>query len=126
MDKLKDDFPSVWEVIELTNDSYGSDMGAFLCFLGIRLLETWRILRNTGSIYLHCDPTASHYLKAMMDSIFGAENFRNEIVWSYRTGGSSNKCFSKKHDIILFYSKSNNYKFQCSTRENLHSASKWF
>ena len=64
-----------------------------------------RLLKNTGSIYLHCDPTASHYLKMLMDVVFGAGNFRNEVVWCYKSGGVSKRYFARKHDILLFYAK---------------------
>ena len=76
-----------------------------MCFMAVRLLAMRRVLKPTGSIYLHCDPTASHYLKAVMDAIFGWRQFRNEIVWCYRGGGVPRKDFSKKHDLILRYSK---------------------
>ncbi|MCK4326238.1 site-specific DNA-methyltransferase, partial [bacterium] len=75
-------------------------MIAYLCMMAPRLLEMRRVLKETGSIYLHCDPTASHYLKLLMDSIFGVENFRNEIIWCYSTSGRGKREFSKKHDII--------------------------
>ena len=65
----------------LKGNSYGDSMRAYLAFMGIRLAEIWRLLKPTGNIYLHCDSTASHYLKGIMDSIFGQQNFRNEIVW---------------------------------------------
>ncbi len=69
------------------------------------------MLKPTGSFYYHCDPTASHYVKMMLDMIFGMENFRNEIVWCY-TGASATKSrFPEKHDIILFYTKTNKYSF---------------
>src|SRR6202035_3727305 len=67
----------------------GSDMLAYLSMMGIRLIELRRVLKPTGSIYLHCDPTASHYLKVLMDAVFGPEHFRNEIVWK-RTGSHGN------------------------------------
>jgi len=86
-------------------------MMAYLSMMAPRLLEMKRVLKNTGSIYLHCDPTASHYLKLLMDAIFGVENFQNEIVWCYTAGGVSEKYFGKKHHIILFYSKSKDYDF---------------
>lgn len=92
----------------LLNDS---DMLAYLSMMAPRLVEMHRVLKSTGSIYLHCDPTASHYLKTLMDSVFGANNFRNEIAWCYETSGKSKKYFSKKHDIIFFYSKTNNWIF---------------
>jgi site-specific DNA-methyltransferase (adenine-specific) len=76
-----------------------------------RLLEMRRALKNTGSIYLHCDPTASHYLKLLMDAVFGSANFRNEVVWHYRRWTGAAKSFLKMHDIILFYTKTNTHIF---------------
>jgi len=76
---------------------------AYLSYMAERLIVMKGLLKATGSIYLHCDPTASHYIKVMMDAIFGHENFRNEIVWGYRTGGVSKKYFPRKHDILLCY-----------------------
>lgn len=84
---------------------------AFLTFMGPRLVEMHRILAKTGSIYLHSDPTASHYLKCMMDAIFGKENFRNEIVWHYRRAAPAGSQFHRMHDIILFYTKTDDYVF---------------
>ncbi|MCY4419215.1 MAG: DNA methyltransferase [Cytophagales bacterium] len=86
----------------------------YLIFMAIRILEMHRILKDTGSVYLHCDPTMSHYLKGLMDVIFGKENFRNEIVWAYRTGGVSTKYFPRKHDIILCYVKTKKASFHPS------------
>ncbi len=84
---------------------------AYLVQMIPRLVEINRVLRDTGSVYLHCDPTASHYLKLVMDTVFGGENFRNEIVWCYRGGGVPRHDFARKHDVILRYSKSGNYRF---------------
>ncbi|HEU5383186.1 MAG TPA: site-specific DNA-methyltransferase [Ktedonobacteraceae bacterium] len=84
---------------------------AYLVMLTTRLLELYRVLKPTGSLYLHCDPVASHYLKLLLDAVFGAANFRNEIVWSYKTGGASPRHFARKHDLIFFYSKSARYIF---------------
>ncbi len=111
IDAIQDDWPAAWAVIDWSRMTYGDDMGAFLCFMGVRLMEMHRILREDGSLYLHCDPTASHYLKALLDAIFGRQNFRNEIVWCYSGGGQSKRDFPKKHDIILRYSKSDTYVF---------------
>ena len=86
-------------------------MRAYLAFMGPRLAEMHRLLKDTGSIYLHCDPTASHYLKGVMDAIFDVKNYRNEIVWHYHTGGASKRWFAKKHDTLLFYSRSDKYHF---------------
>ena len=88
-----------------------NDMMAYLVMMTIRLCELYRVLKSTGSIYLHCDPTASHYLKLLMDTVFGVKNFQNEIIWCYKTGGASKRRYGRKHDIIFFYSKSSNYKF---------------
>ena len=79
--------------------------------MAIRLIECHRVLKQKGSLYLHCDPTMSHYLKITLDCIFKSENFRNEIIWHYQTGGASKTAFARKHDVILFYSKSNDYIF---------------
>ncbi len=85
LDQIADDWPRVMTVINGARESYGDDMGAFLCFMGVRLLEMHRILRKDGSIYLHCDPTASHYLKQLMDAVFERKNFQNELIWHYKT-----------------------------------------
>ena len=82
-------------------------MRAYLAFMGPRLAEMHRLLTQKGSIYLHCDPTASHYLKGVMDAIFGVENFRNEIVWQRTNAHNDGKQYGRVHDTILFYSKSN-------------------
>jgi len=84
-----------------------TDMSAYITMMCVRLIELRRVLKDTGSIYLHCDPTASHYLKLLMDTIFGVQNFRNEIVWK-RTNAKSLAFtrFASNHDIILRYTKS--------------------
>jgi DNA modification methylase len=81
-------------------------MKSYLIMMAVRLLEMKRVLKNTGNIYLHCDPTASHYLKGLMDAVFGKDNFRNEIVWQRTSTHSLGKLFGRVHDTILFYSKS--------------------
>lgn len=83
----------------------------YLCYMAIRLIEMHRILKPTGSIYLHCDPTMSHYLKILLDCIFGEKKFRNEIVWCYKEQESATRYFPRKHDIIFFYSKNEDYTF---------------
>ena len=91
---------------------YGrSGMLAYLTYMAERLEEMRRILKPTGSIYLHCDPTASHALKMLMDAIFGRANFRNEIVWFYRRWAAAAKRFQSMHDIILFYAQSDDSTF---------------
>ncbi len=111
VDQITDDHPRLMYVIEASRRVYGDDMGAFLCFMSVRLLEMRRVLKPTGSIYLHCDHTASHYLKTIMDAVFGQKNFRNEVLWLYKTGGTSKRWFARKHDTILFYSKGSEYTF---------------
>ena len=97
-----------------------ASMRAYLAFMAPRLAEIWRLLTPDGSVYLHCDAHASHYLKVMMDVIFGAPNFRNEIVWGYKTGGTPQlpSQFARKHDIILFFTKSPNNLFHPQTQKS--------
>ncbi len=83
----------------------GSDMMAYLAMMAPRLVELRRVLKETGSIYLHCDPTASHYLKILMDAVFGPQMFRNEIVWKRTSAHNSAKRWGPVHDVILFYSR---------------------
>ncbi|CAI8045951.1 Modification methylase EcaI [Geodia barretti] len=80
-------------------------MRAYLTFMGPRLAEMHRVLTPTGSIYLHCDPTASHYLKAVLDAVFGVDNFRNEIIWQRTNAHNDGNQYGRVHDTILFYSK---------------------
>jgi len=82
-----------------------NDMMAYLVMMAIRLQELYRVLKSTGSIYLHCDPTASHYLKMVMDAVFGIKNFKNEVVWFKNSGGIGRRTFSRRHEIIFFYAK---------------------
>ena len=93
---------NIWEVIKSARHSWGDDMGAFLCFMAVRLIEMRRLLKPTGSIYLHCDPTASHYLKMLMDAIFGRKQFQAEITWQ-RTSSHNDRVFGNICDTILFY-----------------------
>jgi site-specific DNA-methyltransferase (adenine-specific) len=82
-----------------------NDMMAYLSMMAIRLIELHRVLKPTGSLYLHCDPTASHYLKLLLDGVFGKREFENEIIWSYRRWPTTAKRFQRMHDCIFFYSK---------------------
>ena len=102
---LQRDDPDVWAVISTAKKVYGDDMGAFLCWLGVRLLEMHRILRDDGSLYLHIDHTAHAWVKCLLDAIFGRRNFRNEIVWGYTASPSAvRNDFPRKHDTVLRYS----------------------
>ncbi len=84
---------------------------SYLVYMAARLLECKRILKQTGSIYLHCDPTMSHYLKLVMDALFGRRNFRNEIVWHYRRWTAASKHFQRMHDVLLRYTRSDDFVF---------------
>ena len=86
-------------------------MMAYLVNMSARLLPLHTVLKETGSLYLHCDPTASHYLKIILDVIFGGKNFKNEVIWHYRRWTGKARMFQKLHDVILFYTKTDNYKF---------------
>ena len=99
--------PPLYYAINSAEFSHGKSMKAYLIMMGIRMLEMHRILKPTGTIYLHCDDNASHYLKMMMDGIFGKDNFRNEIVWQ-RTAtskGNLKKGLARDSDLIFRYSK---------------------
>ena len=90
--------------VEIARTVHSDDMGAFLSFMAIRLIEMERVLKPTGSIFLHCDQTANAYLRILMDAVFGKDNLRNEIVWCYPPAGRAAKReFHKKHDTILYY-----------------------
>ena len=106
LETLAGDYPEMVRYIENVGEIHGKAMMSYLLYMAQRIIELHRILKPTGSFYLHCDPTASHYLKLLLDCIFGKENFRNEIVWCYRQGGRGKSHFARKHDIILFYARS--------------------
>jgi DNA modification methylase len=89
----------------------GNDMMAYLTMMCSRLVELRRVLKPTGSLYLHCDPTASHYLKLLCDAIFGKDKFRNEIIWKRTSAHSASKRWGDIHDSILFYSKCDGYQW---------------
>ena len=88
-----------------------NDMMAYLTMMAVRLVELHRVLKPTGSIYLHCDPTASHYIKLLLDAVFGVANFRNEIIWKRSHAHSSAKRYGPNHDVIFFYGKSSNIQW---------------
>ncbi len=98
-------------LIETAESTAGEQMGAYLAFMAMRLVEMQRILKPSGSLYLHCDPTASHYLKQLLDAVFGRSNFRNEIAWCYTGPGNVKRHFKRKHDILLLYAASNQANF---------------
>ncbi|HNQ77036.1 MAG TPA: DNA methyltransferase [Acidobacteriota bacterium] len=86
-----------------------SDMMAYLVMMANRLLELHRVLKPTGSLYLHCDPTASHYLKVVMDAVFGPEDYVNEIIWQRTSSHNDSKKWASIHDVIFFYKKGDSF-----------------
>lgn len=124
LDELKKpEYPAqLYRTLEAFKTALGTtDMMAYLVMMGIRLCELHRVLKTTGSIYLHCDPTASHYLKIIMDQIFGVKNYLAEITWISTTDTGSSKAraktFPRMYDIILFYSKTEKYFFRQQLKE---------
>ncbi|MYJ45188.1 MAG: hypothetical protein F4069_07675, partial [Rhodothermaceae bacterium] len=118
LDLIEKPQPNLWRVLMAAmtdNDK------SYLIYMAIRLLEMKRLLKPTGSIYLHCDPTMSHYLKLVMDAIFGRNNFRNEIVWQRDAAGKGAKKKSgqwpRLHDVLLLYSKSDSWIFRQAFKE---------
>lgn len=97
---------------------------AYLISMTLRVTEIHRVLKPTGSFYLHCDPTSSHYLKLILDSIFVSQDgeYQNEIAWCYGSGGASKRHFSRKHDTIFFYTKSDDYTFNVDEVREAYSS----
>ena len=106
---VDDDVVMFWQAWIKALRSSQPRLLAYLVYMTYRLFEMRRILKPRGSIYLHCDPAASHYIKVMMDGVFGHTNFRSEIIWKRTSAHSSAKRYGPVHDTILFYSKSDRY-----------------
>ena len=108
--EVADREPILYAIIDAAGLSHGKGMKSYLIMMAVRLMEMRRLLKETGSIYLHCDPTASHYLKTLMDAIFGAGNFRNDIVWKRKAGrGETQNAairFGVTSDVLLFHARS--------------------
>ena len=109
MNELEGLCPAAWWLIRSTRYTHGDGSAAYLAFMVERMLELHRILKATGSIYLHCDHDANAYLRQMMDAIFGSTGFRNEIIWERTRGRTGGKHWGNVTDTILFYSKSQHY-----------------
>ena len=120
--ELAERSPAAYKVIDAARATHGKGMMSYLIFMAVRLIEMQRILKETGSIYLHCDDTAGSYLKLLLDSIFGASNCRNQIYWK-RTASNAkgsqfaSKSFGRIADHILHYTNSNNYTFNGSNQD---------
>jgi site-specific DNA-methyltransferase (adenine-specific) len=112
LDSLADNFPALAKYIASVGQIHSKPMMAYLTYMSQHIVEMHRILKDTGSIYLHCDPTASHYLKILLDEVFGKNSFRNEIVWCYkRPSAPGQKQLPRLHDIIFWYSKGKKWTF---------------
>ena len=113
MGLVADEQPAMYQVLQAAGLTHGKGMQSYLCMMGVRLLEMRRVLKDTGSIYLHCDPTASHYLKLLMDAVFEAGNFRSDIVWKRTSAHSDTRQgrqqHGRVHDLVLFYSNSDSW-----------------
>ena len=105
--------PNVYGVIDAARQAHGKGMQSYLTMMAVRLLEMKRLLKPTGSIYLHCDPTASHYLKLLLDAVFGSGLFLNEITWKRSSAHSDTKQGMRRagkiRDVLLVYTKTDNY-----------------
>ena len=98
---IRHEHPGLYDLLGAVRTVHGDSMMSYLIYMAIRIIEMKRILKPAASIYLHCDPTASHYLKLLMDAVFGSRRFRNEIVWCYAGGGRPKRDFARKHDVLL-------------------------
>jgi len=110
MDEVRERDLDIFRILQALQVSLGtSDLMAYLVMMSVRLIELRRVLKATGSMYLHCDPTASHYLKIILDAVFGADSFRSEIVWKRSSAHNSAKRWGPVHDTLLFYTVSKKY-----------------
>ncbi|MCY4146810.1 MAG: DNA methyltransferase [Chloroflexi bacterium] len=103
--ELAERSPAAYAVIAAARQTHGKSAMSYLIMMAVRLIEMRRILKDTGSIYLHCDPTMSHYLKILLDSVFGSALFQNEVVWKRQSSHNRAKRWGPVHDTILFYAK---------------------
>ncbi|GAB6395564.1 MAG: DNA methylase N-4/N-6 domain protein [Bacteroidales bacterium] len=111
LDSLATNYPALARYIASVGGVHSPAMMAYLTYMAQRIIEMHRILKETGSLYLHCDPTASHYMKLLLDSLFGKKNFVNEIIWYYKNASRGKRRLAKAHDVILWYAKSPRYSF---------------
>ena len=104
IEDIETDNTASWSAITAAGYTNGDSAQAYLTYMAIRLIEMRRILKPTGTLYLHCDPKMSHYLKLLLDAILGVKQYRNEIVWYYRGAGTPKLDFARRHDLIFRYS----------------------
>lgn len=113
LEGLYEKCPPLIDYIKSIGAIHGKGMMSYAVYMAQRIVEMHRVMKPTGSFYLHCDPTASHYLKIILDSVFGKNNFRNEIIWHYKGAAMTavKSRYPRKHDVILLYTKSGKYTF---------------
>ena len=108
--EIADRYPTLYAIVDAAGLYHGKGMKSYLIMMAVRLLEMRRLLKDTGSIYLHCDPTASHYLKMLMDAVFWRGNFRSEITWRRTNAkGLASNGYPNNADRLLYYSVSNDF-----------------
>ena len=111
---LSNNTHGILDIVNIARIYHSEGMAAYLCFLAVRLIEMRRLLKSTGSIYIHCDHSANYYIRLLLDSIFGMKQFRNEIVWCYTGAGAGANHFPRKHDTIFWYSVGDKWTFNKS------------
>lgn len=110
--RIQFDYPAVFAVIEAVEATASENEAAYLAYMAVRLLECHRVLKPTGSLYIHCNSYANSYLRMMLDAIFGAQNFRNEVVWQYGKMSNASRNFPANHDTLLRYTKTDTFTFR--------------
>lgn len=110
--RIQDDYPKIFAVIEAVEATASENEAAYLSYMAVRLLECHRVLKSTGTLYVHCDSHANSYLRMLLDAIFEPKSFRNEIVWHYGKMSNTSKNFPANHDTLLRYTKSDSFTFR--------------
>ena len=100
---IAEQYPAVYSICEISEEAHSQGMKSYLAFMAVRLMELRRVLKDTGCIWLHCDPTASHYLKVVMDVVFGKENYKNEVIWKRTSSRTAGRKLATVHDVLLWY-----------------------
>ena len=121
-EELREQSPALHDVVLASRLAGGDSTMAYLMMMSARLIELRRVMKPTASIYLHCDPTASHYLKMVMDCVFGRNQFQNEFIWHYGGGGAAKTRWGRKHDVLLFYSAGDSWTFNA---DDVRTPHKW-
>ncbi len=101
---IQREHPELYQYLKAVMTMHSKSMMAYLIYMAVRIMEMKRLLKSTGSVYIHCDSSAGHYLKLLMDCIFGREQFRNELIWHYGKMVNAGKNFPRNHDTVFRYS----------------------